>query len=86
MYEQRLEKELATALEKKTCASELDVTVEKVTDSKKRVEEKKSMFNDIKEVLRAVEFSKAQIEDNLADSARPRNIHFNQMNSNFSQR
>jgi hypothetical protein len=32
------------------------------------------MFNDIKEVLKAVEFSKAQIDDSLADLIRARDI------------
>jgi len=37
-------------------------------------EAKPSMFNDIKEVLKAVEFSKAQIDDSLADLVRARDI------------
>ncbi len=32
------------------------------------------MFNDIKEILKAVEYSKSQIDDNLADLIRARDI------------
>ena len=88
LYEQRIEKELANAIEKNTSEAELGVTIEKVPGvSKKPLEEKKSMFTDIKEVLRAVEFSKAQLEGSLAESARPRNSRaFNQMNNHIGQR
>ena len=85
---QKTEKSLnesSTKSNKKTIES-ATTTKEKILTKENNSNKKMSMFSDIKEVLKAVEYSKTKIDANLAELARERdNKMFYLLNSHLDE-
>ena len=83
---QKTEKSLNESSTKSNQKVESATNKEKILTKENNLNKKMSMFSDIKEVLKAVEYSKTKIDANLAELARERdNKMFYLLNSHLDE-